>query len=239
SPTGDGSFAGWRARSASGSDDHDASSRGVKRSGRRGPTQAHSPRTSRRARPTRRPRTEEGCDRRCCRLNRDFWKYWIGETISNFGNSVTQFALPLIVFKLTGSALALGATLAIYTAPQLFFGLAIGAWTDRTDRKRLMIVVDLLSAVTIASVAVASAAGLLSPWWIYAVVFVSSTLSILFVAAEFGPIPSLVDSGELATANGPIQASLAARVCARPARCRGRSRPRARRGGLAPRRRVI
>ncbi len=114
------------------------------------------------------------------------------------------------MFKLTGSALALGATLAIYTAPQLFFGLAIGAWTDRTDRKRLMIVVDLLSAVTIASVAVASGAGLLSLWWIYAVVFVSSTLSIFFVAAEFGAIPSLVDSGELVSANGRIQASFAA-----------------------------
>jgi MFS family permease len=114
------------------------------------------------------------------------------------------------VFKLTGSALALGATLAIFTAPQLFFGLAIGAWTDRTDRKRLMIVVDLLSAATIASVAVASGAGLLSLWWIYAVVFVSSTLSIFFVAAEFGAIPSLVDSGELVTANGRIQASFAA-----------------------------
>lgn len=114
------------------------------------------------------------------------------------------------MFKLTGSALALGATLAIYTAPQLFFGLAIGAWTDRTDRKRLMIVVDLLSAVTIASVAAASAAGLLSLWWIFAVVFLSSTLSIFFVAAEFGAIPSLVDSGELVSANGRIQASFAA-----------------------------
>ena len=114
------------------------------------------------------------------------------------------------MFKLTGSALALGATLAIYTAPQLFFGLAIGAWTDRTDRKRLMILVDLLSAVTIASVAVASGAGLLSLWWIYAVVFVSSTLSIFFVAAEFGAIPSLVDSGELVSANGRIHASFAA-----------------------------
>ncbi|HKC91943.1 MAG TPA: MFS transporter [Candidatus Limnocylindria bacterium] len=143
-------------------------------------------------------------------MNRDFWKYWIGETISNFGNSVTQFALPLVVFKLTGSALALGATLAIYTAPQLFFGLAIGAWTDRTDRKRLMIVVDILSAITIASVAVAAGADLLSVWWIYAVVFVSSTLSIFFVAAEFGAIPSLVDSRELVSANGRIQASFAA-----------------------------
>jgi len=123
---------------------------------------------------------------------------------------VTQFALPLIVFKLTGSALALGATLAIFTAPQLLFGLAIGAWTDRTDRKRLMIVVDLLSAVTIASVPLAHSAGLLSLWWIYAVAFVSSTLSIFFAAAEFGAIPSLVDSKELVTANGRIQASFAA-----------------------------
>ena len=114
------------------------------------------------------------------------------------------------MFKLTGSALALGAALAIYTAPQLFFGLAIGAWTDRTDRKRLMIVVDLLSSATIASVAVASGAGLLSVWWIYGVVFVSSTLSIFFVAAEFGAIPSLVDSRELVSANGRIQASFAA-----------------------------
>jgi len=114
------------------------------------------------------------------------------------------------VFKLTGSALALGAALAIYTAPQLFFGLAIGAWTDRTDRKRLMIVVDLLSAATIASVAVASGAGLLSVWWIYGVVFVSSTLAIFFAAAEFGAIPSLVDSRELVSANGRIQASFAA-----------------------------
>jgi MFS family permease len=114
------------------------------------------------------------------------------------------------VFKLTGSALALGVTLAVSTAPQLLFGLAIGAWTDRTDRKRLMIVVDLLSAATIASVPLASAAGLLSVWWIYAVAFVSSTLSIFFATAEFGAIPSLVDSKELVSANGRIQASFAA-----------------------------
>jgi hypothetical protein len=73
-----------------------------------------------------------------------------------------------------------------------------------------MIVVDLLAALTIASVPIASGAGLLSLWWIYAVAFVSSTLSIFFVAAEFGAIPSLVDSNELVSANGRIQASFAA-----------------------------
>ena len=73
-----------------------------------------------------------------------------------------------------------------------------------------MIIVDLLSAATIASVPLAFSAGILSLWWIYAVAFVSSTLSIFFAAAEFGAIPSLVDSTELVTANGRIQASFAA-----------------------------
>jgi predicted MFS family arabinose efflux permease len=73
-----------------------------------------------------------------------------------------------------------------------------------------MIVVDLLSAATVGSVALASGVGLLSLWWIYAVVFISSTLSIFFATAEFGAIPSLVDSSELVTANGRIQASFAA-----------------------------
>jgi hypothetical protein len=35
-------------------------------------------------------------------VNRDFWRFWVGETISAFGSSFTQFAIPLLVFKLTG-----------------------------------------------------------------------------------------------------------------------------------------
>ena len=118
--------------------------------------------------------------------------------------------MPLIVFKLTGSALALGAAAAMFTVPHLLFGLPIGAWTDRTDRKRLMIVVDILAALTVASVPVAAAAGVLSVWWIFAVTFVTSTLSIFFEAAQFGAIPSLVDRDDLVAANGRIHASFAA-----------------------------
>ena len=140
----------------------------------------------------------------------DFWKFWTGETVSAFGTSITQFAMPLIVFKLTGSAVALGAAAALFTVPHLLFGLAIGAWTDRINRKRLMIVVDLLAALAVASVPVAAVAGVLSVWWIYGVTFVASTLAIFFETAQFGAIPSLVEKDDLVTANGRIQASFAA-----------------------------
>jgi MFS family permease len=123
---------------------------------------------------------------------------------------VTQFALPLIVFKLSGSAVALGAAAATFTLPHLFFGLAIGAWTDRTDRKRLMIAVDVLSALAIASVPLAAIAGVLSVGLIITVVFVMSTLGIFFQASEFAAVPSLVGKEDLVAANGRVQASFAA-----------------------------
>ena len=142
-------------------------------------------------------------------VNRDFWRFWVGETISAFGSSFTQFAIPLLVFKLTGSAIYLAASAALFTVPHLLFGLLIGAWTDRTDRRRLMIAVDLLHGAAVASVPIAAAAGVLSVWWILAAVFVSSTLGIFFDAASFGAIPSLVEKGDLVTANGRIQATFA------------------------------
>jgi predicted MFS family arabinose efflux permease len=122
----------------------------------------------------------------------------------------------LIVFKISGSAVALGAAAAMATVPHLLFGLFIGAWTDRTDRKRLMIGVDVLSALTIASIPVAAALGMLSVGWIVAVTFLMSLLSIFFQASEFGAIPSLVDRSDLVTANGRVQASFAAATVVGP-----------------------
>jgi MFS family permease len=141
------------------------------------------------------------------RLSLDFWKFWGGQTISNLGSSFTGFALPLLVFKLTHSALNLGATTAAYFVPYLLFGLVIGAWVDRVDRKRLMIAADLGRCAVIASIPLIAYAGFLSVWWIYAATFISASLTIAFDSSEFAAIPSLVVSDDLVAANGRIMAS--------------------------------
>ncbi|HKV02631.1 MAG TPA: MFS transporter [Ktedonobacteraceae bacterium] len=140
-------------------------------------------------------------------FNGDFWKYWTGQTISNLGSSVTLFALPLLVYKLTGSALDLGIAGAATFLPYLLFGLILGAWTDRVDRKRMMIGTDIARALIIASIPLLAVLGLLSVWWIYLVAFLHATLKICFDAGEFAAIPSLVNRDDLVTANGRIQAS--------------------------------
>ena len=140
-------------------------------------------------------------------ISSDFWKFWVGETISSLGSSFTQFALPLLVFKLTGSALNLGIAFAVSFLPYLFFGLVIGAWVDRLDRKRVMILADLGQAVVISSIPVLFLLGVLNIWWVYAVAFLSATLHIFLDSSQFAAIPSLVDQRDLITANGRIQAS--------------------------------
>ncbi len=145
--------------------------------------------------------------KRVRKFNSDFWKYWTGQTISNLGSSITLFALPLLVYKLTGSALSLGITTAAEFLPYLLFGLILGAWTDRVDRKRMMISTDIARALIIVSIPLLYSFGLLTVWWIYVVGFVHATLTICFEAGQFAAIPSLVNQDDLVTANGRIQAS--------------------------------
>jgi MFS family permease len=144
------------------------------------------------------------------RLSTDFWKFWTGQTISNLGSTVTIFVLPLLIYRLTGSALNLGIATALNFLPYLLFGLIIGAWVDRVDRRRLMIAVDCGRAALIATIPALSALDRLPLWWIYAVGFLTTTLTIGFASAEFAAIPSLVAGGDLVTANGRIQASYSA-----------------------------
>lgn len=140
-------------------------------------------------------------------LNLDFWKFWSGQVVSVLGSSFTQFAIPLLIFKLTHSALNLAISMAATFLPYLLFGLVIGAWVDRLDRKRLMIVVNLCLMLVIGSVPLMASLGHLSILWIYGVAFLEQTLFIFFSSAEFAAIPSLVKADDLVTANGRIQAS--------------------------------
>jgi MFS family permease len=144
------------------------------------------------------------------REKRDFWLFFTGETISNLGGSFTQFALPLLVFKLTGSALNLGLATAATYLPYLLFSLVIGAWMDRLNRKRVMILVDIGQALMLASIPVLFISDSLYVWWLYGVAFIGTTLKIIFDSGQFAAIPSLVDRADLIKTNRRIQASYSA-----------------------------
>ena len=61
------------------------------------------------------------------RLPRRFWVFFAGQTISELGSAFTAFALPLLVFRLTGSAVDLGVAGAVAYLPWVVLGLPGGA----------------------------------------------------------------------------------------------------------------
>ena len=77
--------------------------------------------------------TAEPTGRRGWLWSGDFGRFWLGQTISNLGSSFTFFALPLLVFKLTGSPLNLGLTAAFEFVPISCSGWSSGpgstGWT--------------------------------------------------------------------------------------------------------------
>jgi MFS family permease len=149
-------------------------------------------------------------------LSADYWKFWLGQTISSLGSSFTTFALPLLIFKLTGSALNLAFATATAFLPYLLFGLLMGAWADRVDRQRLMIGTDVARAILIASVPLLGLANLLSLVWLYLVIFTTATLTIAFTAGQTSIIPSLAERSSLLKANGHLQASFSATTALGP-----------------------
>ncbi|MGI8827606.1 MAG: MFS transporter [Chloroflexota bacterium] len=114
------------------------------------------------------------------------------------GNWILSVALPVYVYRVTGSTLATGTMLMAGLLPHVLFGSVAGIFVDRWDRRCTLIVTTLALAVAILPLlAVRSSSWL---WIVYVVAFAESSLSQLLVA-ETALLPNLVDTANLVPAN--------------------------------------
>ena len=130
---------------------------------------------------------------------RDFRLLWLGQAISDFGDSLTALALLILVNRLTGSTLALGGMLIVLAIPQLTFGLIAGVYVDRLDRRRIMLASDLLRGLMVLGFALVTSADHL--WWLYLVGFAQATIGTFFRPARAALVPNLVPAEGLLAAN--------------------------------------
>src|SRR5438270_7762569 len=73
------------------------------------------------------------------RRNRDFLLLFGGQAVSAIGSQVSQLAFPLLILAVTGSPAQAGFLGAVRGLAYVLFGLPAGAFVDRWDRKRVMI----------------------------------------------------------------------------------------------------
>lgn len=130
---------------------------------------------------------------------RDFRFLFAGGLISGLGDWFLFIALPFYVYSLTGSALATGGTFIAESLPSVLFGSVAGVYVDRWDRRRTMIVADLLrAALVLGLLAVGSRE---TVWIVFAVSFVQATVGQFFRPSKDALIPLLVGKQDLLAAN--------------------------------------
>ncbi|MGW5680312.1 MFS transporter, partial [Streptomyces sp. NPDC003860] len=74
--------------------------------------------------------------------------------VSNTGDWIFRFALPVLVLQLTGSAVSTALTYAVEFIPFVVIGLFSGVVADRSDRRKLMIACDVVSALLVTGVGI-------------------------------------------------------------------------------------
>jgi MFS family permease len=130
---------------------------------------------------------------------RDFALLWFAGLVSMTGDWMLAVALPITVYELTGSALATGAILITNKISALLLGSVAGVFVDRWDRKRTMVIANLIRGpMVLLLVAVDSADRV---WFVYVVAAVMSAVGQFFRPAENALLPRLVGEEHLVPAN--------------------------------------
>ncbi|WP_436500892.1 MFS transporter [Actinokineospora sp. HUAS TT18] len=140
------------------------------------------------------------------RLGRDFGKLWGAFAASNLGDGIALAAGPLLVASLTSDPALISGAAAVQQLPWLLFSLISGAYVDRLDRRKLIIVVNILRASVIAGLAAAVWTGAVTIPLIYVAFFLVGVAETFADNAGGAMIPAVVDKELLPKANARLTA---------------------------------
>ncbi|MGW2656906.1 MFS transporter [Streptomyces sp. NPDC001478] len=153
-------------------------------------------------------------------LGRDpgFRRFWAGHTVSQFGDRITELALPLIAVEaLDASANQVAWLTALIWTPNLL-AIVLGAWVDQhPDKRRLMIVADVLRAAFLLSLPLAWALDAVTLIQLYGVAVLAGAAGVLFNTAYPPFFVRLVPREAYVAANSRLSASRSASQVAGPA----------------------
>ncbi len=139
--------------------------------------------------------------------NRDYMLLWSGQLVSSVGSQVSQLAFPLLILALTHSPAQAGLAGALRALPYLIFSLPAGALIDRWDRKRVMILSDIIRGLALGSIPLTFALGHLTLLQLYIVSTIEGTFFVFFNIAEAACLPRVVPKVQLPAATAQNQAT--------------------------------
>jgi predicted MFS family arabinose efflux permease len=130
---------------------------------------------------------------------RNFSLLWWAGMISITGDWALRIALPIYVLRLTGSPAWVSAVVIASLLASPTIGAVAGAYVDRWDRRRVVVVVNLLQAAALLPLLLVDSASRV--WIVVVVAFIESALGEFFAPAENALLPKLVPNDQLPAAN--------------------------------------
>lgn len=133
---------------------------------------------------------------------RAFKNLWLGQAISQLGDSLYYVVFMFMVEKVTGSIAMVGYVGALETLPYFLFSAYAGVIADQVDRKRIMLVSDLACGLLLSAFALAVYLHPKPPFAVIGgVAFALSTVRVFFWPAKNAAIPRLVPVDSVMEAN--------------------------------------
>jgi MFS family permease len=136
---------------------------------------------------------------------RDYRYLWLAQILSDFGDNLTFLTLLILIQRLTGSTVALAGLMVAIALPTLVFGTLAGVYVDRMDRKKAMMVSDLLRAIVVLGFLFVRSEELVP--FIYVIGFVQAAIGTVFNPARAAFLPAVVGTEKLLAANSVSQTS--------------------------------
>ena len=147
---------------------------------------------------------------------RKFILLWAGEMISAVGGGLTSFGLGVYIFRQTGSAASMALITLLGFLPTLLLSVPAGALADRYDRRLLMMIGDVCSALGILYILICMLNGGASLTQICVGVLVSAVFSALLEPAFRATITDLLTKEEYSRASGLVSLAGSARYLLSP-----------------------
>jgi len=141
---------------------------------------------------------------------RDYRLLFGAFVVSAAGDWLYKLALPLLVLRLTGSALQTSVVYSLEYVPYLLFAMVGGVISDRYNRRLLLIFVQSAAAAVTGALAILAWFNQYHLWAIYLAAFLLSTITPVYQATFLATVPSTVPKERLSWANSRMQAGQSA-----------------------------
>ncbi|HZH09259.1 MAG TPA: MFS transporter [Microvirga sp.] len=137
--------------------------------------------------------------------NPDFLRLWAAQSLSAIGTRFTREGLPIIAaLSLGATAMDLGLLIALSALPGVLLSPFVGAWIDRTRRRRVLIMADLVRAAALITLPVAAWFGAITIGQVMGVATVVALFSMFFQTADNAYLPSIVGTDQLLDGNAKL-----------------------------------